>query len=418
MKRRLLPLLLSLSLLCPLLPAALAEEEATPVTALCVADSGSFAHLDDSEFQRLCLQATGHELGNVTFENLLPARTGTLTYDGERVTAEQIFFPNSEPYLSQIRFTPHTYSASSRFTGRDEVAFTMTSKRDETVSGTLVLYVPEDPEGPLGDPAWEKTLHVDAGEPVSLTDPLPLTVFYKTNRTTVQGDVTSMTFALPSPSQGYLWLDYEYPSARKVLPGEVLYTDQEPNCYSVTFVPSTKKGGKVQLDFFASCEKRSDIYCSLTLDLIGKREPIPVKPATPVLEPEPILLSTKRTPLDLSAALAQACAPLEVDVKNVGFDTLPLKGAGVILSGETPVVPGETYPLEGLTFVPGDAFEESFTLRYVAADDADTSFSGTLTLSPGYPSGLQFQDLEGWEWAMPAAQFLAEMACLLYRAFS
>ncbi len=299
MKRRVFSLLLALSLMGSFLPAAHAEREIPPVTALCASDSGGSARLDDGEFQRLCRYATGHDLESVTIENDLPARTGTLTYDGERVTAEQTFYPEDEPYLSQVRFTPYTHSASSRFTGRDEVAFTMTSDRDETVSGTLVLYVPEEMEE-IDVPAEAVTaLRVDAGTVVSLTDPLPTKICYKVNWYPSQGtswrgengdiytegDIDSLTFVLPSPSQGCLWLDYEYSTARKVLPGEVLYSDREPNCYSVTFVPAHKKGDKVQLNYFAASGKRTDLPGAVTIELVEKAKPKPTKPAE---KPEPV----------------------------------------------------------------------------------------------------------------------------------
>lgn len=146
MKRRFLSLLLSVCLVSALLPAARAQEESgeTPgLTALCVARPGESVLLDLEEFQLLCRQATRHELESVTFSPLSP-RVGTLTCGKDKVTAGEAYSLHEHPLLSQVRFTPYSYR-SSQFTGQAEISFTMTDEKEETVSGTLVFYVPEEP---------------------------------------------------------------------------------------------------------------------------------------------------------------------------------------------------------------------------------------------------------------------------------
>ena len=169
MKRRAFSLLLALGLLCSLFPAASAEEGSpSAVTALCVAEPGQSVFLDEKEFQLLCRQSTGHDLESVTF-SLLSAGVGKLTCRGERVTAEDAYYMYRSPAISDVCFTPYAYSSASRFVGQAELAFTMTSDKEETVFGRLILYVPETPAAPAEERSlMDKTLAAKAGEPVEL----------------------------------------------------------------------------------------------------------------------------------------------------------------------------------------------------------------------------------------------------------
>lgn len=265
MKRRLISLLLALGLLCSLLPMALAEEEPT-VTALCVAAPGQSVLLDKAEFELLCRQATGHELESVTFSPLSPA-VGKLTLSGERLTSDTICYTQRKPRLSQVCFTPYTYG-TSQFTGQGEVAFTMTSEKEETVSGTLILYVPEETAPSESLYQMNKTILAQAGKPVDLCDHLPSTVWYTASNGVSHGSgkVTSATFDLPTSDQGSLWLDYEYEEIRrKLLPDEVLFPDRAPNYHCLTFVPADRDEAEIQLSYTVSTEKKEDLQVNLTL---------------------------------------------------------------------------------------------------------------------------------------------------------
>ena len=290
MKRRLLPLLLSLSLLFSLLPAALAQEEASvSVTALCVAEADQPVFLDAKELGLLCQQATGHELVSVSWAHL-SNRVGSLTCEGEAVTPDTPYYLYQHPQLSQICFTPY-----SRFTGQRELTFTMTSKREETVSGVLLFYVPKAAEDLPPDSPMNDTAVVRQGEPVPLMDFLPERVWCRTSKG-YRGDKTSWTVGdstyiaeelesasfsrLPSSAQGYLWLDYQTPDARKVLPGEVLYSGKDPNLYDVTFVPAGKETKAVRLDYTASCSTDAEVPGSLTLN--PDRNKTPAQPTDTV----------------------------------------------------------------------------------------------------------------------------------------
>lgn len=408
MKRRLLPLLLCLGLLCSLLPAASAKEEPAPVTALCVAEPGGYAFLDMQELQLLCRQATGHDLESVTFA-ALPASIGTLTCKGEKVTSETAYYQYRSPQISQISFAPYIYG-SRRFTGQGELAFTMTDEKGKTVPGTLLLYVPEEdqdsPEIALGN----RSTLAKAGEAVSLEDLFPFCTAHRDGSITYgEGKVTSLTFALPPSDQGSLWLSYDHSDARKVLPEEILFPDEAPNFYDVTFVPTHKEAGTVQLQYTVSLDTKKNLTDAMTLNFTEKKSPSRPRPSEPHSEPDPIRVSTISSPVGLSAPLYSACASLEIgSLETVIFDTLPTAGEGAILSNNTPVTAGEPYPYGSLTFVPGGSFREDITLRYLGADNIGFTFSGALTLSYGYLSDLRFQDLTGWEWAMPAVRFLEE----------
>ena len=420
MKRRLLPLLLVLGLLCALFPAAWAEEEtAEPVTALCVARPGESVPLDVKELQQLCLQATKHELKSVCFSPL-PAGVGTLACKGEKVVSHEPYYMYEHPLLSQIRFTPHVY-LSTRFTGQAQLSFTMTSEEGETVPGTLILYVPESEEE---EPSpMDEAVTCKAGAPISLTDILPEEIYYKSRSasggyTSISsigdgwfcvgaGDLTSAAFQLPSSDQGSLWLDYGWSEARKVLPEEVLYSDREPNFYNVTFVPAGKEDVTVRLRYTASCEKKKSVPGALTLTLVGERTPPPSDPKPVVVQPNPAAVSTCTAQVGLANALYKSCASRKQgDLKTVAFDTLPTAAEGTIRSVDTPISVGMAYAYNSLSFLPGEAFQGDVTLRYVGVDSMNLSFSGTLTLELDYPSAGRFQDLTGWEWATYAAQFL------------
>lgn len=145
MNRRLFFLLFALGLLYGSLPAAASAEEAAPaVTALCVAEPGQSVPLDLAELQLLCQQATGHDLVSISFSPLSP-RVGTLACEGKTMTSQDVYFLHERPLLSQLQFTPYSYR-SSQFTGQAEISFTMTNEKEDTVSGTLILYVPEAPQ--------------------------------------------------------------------------------------------------------------------------------------------------------------------------------------------------------------------------------------------------------------------------------
>lgn len=426
MKRRLLFLLLSVCLVSSLFPASRAQEEnetAAGPTALCVARPGESVFLDMEEFQLLCRQATGRELESVTFSPLY-AGVGKLTcmekWEDPDVPPDT-YYAYRSPQLSRVCFTPYSYR-SRHFTGQEKLAFTMTNRKDETVSGVLILYVPEEDTPSEAAPQMEETVSRRAGDPIPLIDLLPETVWYRSRSTSgassyssngdgsysIGEDLTSAVFTLPSSDLGSLWLSYSYSDARKVLPGEVLYPDRAPNFYDVTFVPAGGETATVRLDYTASCDGRSKVPGSLTLNLTGKASS-PQSPAdkpAPV-EPAPATVSTCTARVGLAAALYQACASRgQGSLETVTFDTLPTAREGAILSADLPVVAGAAYPYNTLAFSPGDSFQGGVTLRYVGTDSINQVFSGTLTLALDYPSGGRFQDLSGWEWASYAAQFL------------
>lgn len=279
MKRRVCSLLLALGLLFTLLPAVFAQEEAPSVTALCVTGPGQAALLDRAEFELLCRRATGHELESVVFSSLSPA-VGNLTLSGERLTSDTICYTQRKPRLSQVCFTPYTYG-TSQFTGQGEVAFTMTSEKEETVSGTLILYVPEETAPSEDLYQMNKTILAQAGKPVDLCDHLPSTVWYTTSDGVSHGtgEVASATFDLPTSDQGSLWLDYEYEEIRrKLLPDEVLFPDRAPNYHCLTFVPASRDETEIQLSYTVSTEKKEDLQVNLTLDF---KESLPQQPAAP-----------------------------------------------------------------------------------------------------------------------------------------
>lgn len=415
MKCRVLSLLLALGLLCSLFPAVSAteEESSSAVTALCVAQPREAVFLDDKEFQSLCRQATGHDLECVTFSSLSPA-VGKLTYQGEKIAAGDSYYMYRKPALSRLCFTPYFYSehSDSQFTGQAELAFTMTSDRDETVSGTLIFYVPEPSAAPEDAPSG-RTVLAQAGKAIDLCDHLP---------TVSQKEDCSAVFSLPSSSQGSLWLGYAFEeSRRKLLPEESLFFDREPNFYDLTFVPAGNEEADIRLDYTVLSERGQKRASHLTLSFRENKEPVLPSLAAP--EPAPFTITTQTTPEDLTAPLRSACKTRNLGtLDTVLFEALPLPEEGVIFYQNTPVTAGKFYScasdsVQGykssqFSFVPGNAFLSDIPLRYVATDSIGYTYSGYLTLSPGYPSELRFRDLAGWEWAMPAAEFLGKSGYL------
>ena len=414
MKRRFLPLLLSLCLLCSFSPAASAvDEEFHSVTALCVAEPGQSVFLDSKEFQLLCRQATGHDLESVTLSPL-PAGVGTLSHRGQKIAPDTIYYLHDSPQLSQVSFTPHSH-LSSQFTGQAELPFTLTSDENEVVSGTLLFYVPEESDGNSSKPDLRegKTI-VKAEEPVDLDSLFPFHTSYKDGGTICgNSKVTSLTFDLPSSAQGALWLDYGYSGARKLLPEEALFPNEDPNLYGVTFVPAGKDISQVQLNYTVSLDREKTMTGAIILSFGKSEEPSQSPPSAP--DPLPAIVSTFTAPSSLSSALYTACGSRSRgSLKTVTFDTLPTAGEGTIQSDGAPVIPGTAYPYETLSFLPGQAFQGGITLRYVGVDSMGLSFSGTLSLSLDYPHGARFQDLDGWRWATYAAEFLDLRRAVLY----
>ncbi len=402
-----LSLLLSLCLVCSLLSPALAAEEA-PVTALCVSEPGGSAFLDREEFQLLCRQATGHELESVTFSSATP-RAGKLTYKGKPIETDTAYYPYDNPQLSKVCFTPYS-SRSSRFTGQGEVSFTMTSEEDETVSGKLILYVPKEADDSAELDFSEERTQAKAGDPIPLGDLFPLSTSSEGKTTifsTKESVLASLTLSLPSSEQGALWMDYDYSNARKLLPDEELFPDREPNLYGVFFVPAKKEAATIRLNYTLTSEKGKTFSGALSLRYLEKTSS--TRPSDPDPQPELVSVATQSSPVELTDALRRACASLNIGaLQTVSFDTLPATGEGAVLSNRLPVTAGKAYPCNGLTFAPGADFRGGLSLKYTAADNLGFTFSGYLDLLYGYPSGLTFQDMAGWEWAMPAAQFLAE----------
>lgn len=398
MKRRLMSLLLALGLLCSLFPMAFAQEEPA-VTALCVAPPGQGVLLDTAELALLCRQATGHELESVTFSPLSPA-VGKLTLSGKPLAPDEVCYTRYDPLLSKVWFTPYAYG-TSQFTGQGEVAFTLTSEREETVSGVLILYVPE-PTEPPEEPTSARRVTAVAGKSVDLCDHLPRPI---------SQDSATLTVTLPSSQEGYLWLDYDHAELRRKLrPGEALYSDREPNYHSLSFVPANGEENELRLEYTFSSGDVKKQPGALTLRFRENEEP------------DSPTVYTQTTPADLSAPLRKACQSRKLGtLKSVVFDSLPLPEEGTVLYENTPVAVGESYPCDQLffapgngyqnshlSFVPGEGFQRSVALRYTATDSLGYAYSGSLTLTPGYPSDIRFQDMTGWEWAMPAAEFLGQ----------
>ncbi len=423
MKRRLSSLLLVLCLLASLPFAALAREETEdPVTALCVSASGGSAFLDEAELQLLCRKATGRDLESVTFSQL-PASVGTLTVKGEKLTPDAVCYMYQRPLLSQVCFTPYVYG-SRRFTGQAELSFTMTSERGESVPGVLILHVPQEVGPYEEEDRMHQTSTAAAGEPLPLLDLLPEKVWFRSRSVSgassyasnfdgsysVGEVLTSAVFTLPSTDQGSLWLDHGWSTARKLLPEEVLYPDREPNFYNVTFVPANRQSATVRLEYTASCSRKKNVSGSLTLTLVGQTSP--TSPTRPDSKPAPVeavpaAVSVNTAQTGLADALYQACAARKLgDLRTVAFDTLPSPKEGTVLSADLPVTAGTAYPYGALAFLPGESFQGGLTLRYVGTDSTNHTFPGSLTLSLDYPPEGRFQDLEGWEWAAFAVQFL------------
>lgn len=93
--------------------------------------------------------------------------------------------------------------------------------------------------------------------------------------------MTSVTYELPSSSQGALWLDYDYSDARKVLPEEAMLPNQAPNFYGVSFVPANQEAAEVHLRYTASFDKGKAMQGEITIHLVENREPSRPSPSAP-----------------------------------------------------------------------------------------------------------------------------------------
>lgn len=296
MKNRLLALFLAPLLLFPLgvrAEEANAREEPSPSQIIYVTAPGEPIFFRSEDFEDFCRQATGHELQCVSF-SYPSSRSGILWYlseEGEaQLTPDISLYPYHAPVLFQASFRP-----SPRFIGKAELPFTLTSRKDETVSGTLLLYVPPvlelSPEPPLE--AVDKV--VKAGETVPLKDLFPFRTSSKDEVELLAFDgvkVTSVTFTLPLSSQGVLWLNYGDSDARKLLPDETLSPDGMESFYALSFVPAHKEADTVSLQYTVSVSsgrKKAAYTGALTLHFADDK--LPSHPPVSTPEPTPVSFS-------------------------------------------------------------------------------------------------------------------------------
>lgn len=292
MPRRFLSLSLTLLLLF-FLPLGVraeetdAREEPSPSQIIYVTAPGEPIFFRSEDFEDFCQQATGHELQCVSFSYLSP-RSGSLWYiaeEGEKqITPDVILYPYHAPVLSRAWFQPN-----SRFTGQAELSFTLTSRKEETVSGSLLLYVPPEldvsPETSLG----EADQVAKVGEPVSLGDLFPFRTTSKDEVELLAFDgvkVTSVTLTLPLSSQGSLWLNYGDSDARKLLPEEALSPEGMESFYALSFVPAHKEVDTVSLQYTVSSGRKKAAYTG-TLTLHFADDKIPIRPPASTPEPAP-----------------------------------------------------------------------------------------------------------------------------------
>lgn len=262
-----------------------AEEVEGPLfQTVYVTSPGKPVSFNSDDFQLLCRQATGHDLKSLTF-TALPRSAGTYRYTPEDKELQLIpgveLFPYQKPTLYHTAFHP-----AAGFTGVTEAPFVMTSEKEETAEGMLLLCVLPAGEEPSSGYDFKEEHTSTAGQPVPLLElfPFPQTGWEAYNPFGGK-TVNSVTFSLPLSEEGSLWLHYGDSDARKILPKEALFSDGELNFYDLTFVPAREEANQVSLRYTVRFKGKEDLTGVINLNFT-KKKTISRPPVSPS-EPEP-----------------------------------------------------------------------------------------------------------------------------------
>lgn len=338
--------------------------------------AGQVSPMDVAALNELCKEKTRSPLRLLTFE--YPS-WGTLVYDrgdGEPapVTDRMVFYADAGE--------GRALSKVSLDTGRDQVRdpylylhINAEAADGAKFSANVRVEFPENRDSRGG-------LHhyAQVGTPIALAN-MSLT------------GVSSLTLSLPLSSQGTFWYEYGDPEARKLLPGETLYRDQEPFYELVTFVPADRQA--------------RDILIDAVID--GGERVVTFTYARPK-DPETLRYSTQTDPVFLRGSdFWRAARDRNTgDIQSLRFETLPHEDDGTLADGNQKVERDREYvyyALDQFVFTPGPKFRGT-AFTYIGTDVNGVEFTGKIEIAAGPYRSTCWSDLEGWAWAAPAVDQL------------
>lgn len=358
--------------LLPTLPVGAAEEKEA-VAALCVAAPGRSAALDARELELLCRRITEAELESVTFSPL-SAQVGDLYYrrgtsTGSRVSAATSYYPDRDPKISDITFLP-----SGRVTGQTDLPITLRTVKGERVEGVLTLSVP--------GPAADLTLSPDQAAPMSAA------LLSQLCREKTGAPLRFVSF----DRTGAAALTYQTEGAQKLAVNE-----------NMVFYVDAGEGRPLSRVSCLPDGLSPHSYLTVTgTSTAGETFTARVK----VLCPQ----GRAGTLLSFAPAGEAVTPPLASTGLTRVTLTLPTADVGALWLDEgaysaRKVRPGEALDARDfsrLSFLPAHQGRQLVALDYTGVNGKGEETQGVWAIRSG-----GFEDLEGWDWAAPAARRLA-----------
>ena len=342
--------------------------------------AGQVAPMDVAALNELCKEKTRSPLRLLTFE--YPS-SGTLVYDtGEGdptpATDRMVFYADAGEGRALARVSLDT----SNYQVRDPYVYLHINAEaadGAKFSAAVKVLFPEN-----NDSYGGLRHFAQVGAPIAVTN-MNLT------------GVKSLSLTLPTSQEGTFWYEYGDPDARKLLPGETLYRDQEPFYDLVTFVPTDRQARGILIDA-----------------VVDGQERVMVLTYSDPKDPETIRYSTQTEPVFLQGSDFWRVSRERGtgDLETLCFDVLPGEDTGVLSRDNQPVETGREYPyydLQDFIFTPGRSFRGA-ALTYTGTDVNGSEFTGKVEIAAGAYRSTYWADLEGWGWAAPAVDRLTHDA--------
>ena len=208
------------------------------------AQAGEPVWFQTSDFDAYCQNENGRTYNYIIF-NLPKASEGVLYYNyvaesGNPVTTTTRFTPSGRYTLNDVCFVPNAaYQGKSVI-----ITFRGEDTSGEAISGVVEVNVTQS--STEGDPA-NVAVSGERGRPVTLQSSL----FNFACRATLGDTLNFVTFKLPDPDEGTLYINYrsdgDYDS--RVAAGTRCYFSGVPGLDSVSFVPASNAVGQVAISY-------------------------------------------------------------------------------------------------------------------------------------------------------------------------
>ena len=208
------------------------------------AQAGEPVWFASSDFEAYCQSVNGRTYNYIIF-NLPKSSEGVLYYNyvansGNPVTTTTRFTPSGRYTLDDVCFVPNAAYQGKSVT----ITFRGVDTSGAAISGEVEVTVIQS--GTVNDSA-NVNLSGERGQPVTLHNNL----FNDACRATLGDTLDFVTFTLPDPTVGTLYVNYrgvgDYDS--RVTAGTRCYYSGTPGLSSVSFVPATSAAGQVAISY-------------------------------------------------------------------------------------------------------------------------------------------------------------------------